>query len=120
MAQEFIFLLSEATMPLDGDMMRPRRLMMDERSRTVWVNQRELEPPLSANQFQLLWVLYQRNGQVVPRQELVQAVWGEEALGVTDQALDALIRRLRDRLAEIDPKHAYIITVRGHGLQLSF
>ena len=35
-----------------------------------------------------------------------------------DQALDALIRRLRDRLAEADPGHEYVVTVRGHGLRL--
>jgi DNA-binding response OmpR family regulator len=50
---------------------------------------------------------------------LIQAVWGEEdAVGVSEQALDALIRRLRDRLAAFDSEHNYIITVRGHGLRL--
>ena len=34
------------------------------------------------------------------------------------QALDALVRRLRDRLATIDSGHSYIVTVRGHGLRL--
>lgn len=120
LAQEFIYLVSEATMPLDEGMMRPRRLSMDERSRTVWVLQKQLEPPLSANQFSLLWTLYQRSGEVVPRQELIAAVWGREAVyGVSEQAFDALVRRLRDRLAEADPEHQYIITVRSHGLQLN-
>jgi DNA-binding response OmpR family regulator len=32
--------------------------------------------------------------------------------------MDALVRRLRDRLAELDPAHLYIETVRGHGLRL--
>jgi DNA-binding response OmpR family regulator len=63
--------------------------------------------------------LYENNGSVITRQELVNAVWGDEqSAGVSDQALDALIRRLRDRLAEIDPAHAYIVTVRGHGMRL--
>jgi DNA-binding winged helix-turn-helix (wHTH) protein len=39
-------------------------------------------------------------------------------VGVSEQALDALIRRLRDRLAAIDPTHTYVVTVRGHGLRL--
>ena len=51
--------------------------------------------------------------------QLVEDVWGEEdAIGVSEQALDALVRRLRDRLASIDPGHAYVVTVRGHGLRL--
>ena len=35
-----------------------------------------------------------------------------------EQAIDALVRRLRDRIAEIDEEHQYIITVRGHGFRL--
>jgi DNA-binding response OmpR family regulator len=64
-------------------------------------------------------LLFDHQGRVVSRDELVEHVWGEqEAIGVSEQALDALIRRLRDRLAALDPLHAYIITVRGHGLRL--
>ena len=60
-----------------------------------------------------------RDGLVVPREELVKEVWEEEeAYGVSDQALDALVRRLRDRLAEADPGHEYVVTIRGHGLRL--
>ncbi|HBF40900.1 MAG TPA: hypothetical protein DDW19_03760 [Anaerolineaceae bacterium] len=56
---------------------------------------------------------------MVQRDELISAIWEDEsASGVSEQALDALIRRLRDRLAEVDPNHQYIVTVRGHGLRL--
>ncbi|MCS6993128.1 MAG: winged helix-turn-helix domain-containing protein [Anaerolineales bacterium] len=117
--QEFQFLSSDATMPLQSLPARNGRLLLDIRARQVWLNQTQLTPPLSAQQFQLLWTLYQNAGQVVTREELVAAVWGEDqAAGVTDQALDALIRRLRDRLAAVDPSHNYIVTVRGHGLLL--
>ena len=119
LAQEFLFLSSDATMPIETGPLRNGRLMLDMRSRQVWVNQSQLTPPLSALQFHLLWVLYERQGQVVTREELVSAVWGDEqSVGVTDQALDALIRRLRDRLAAVDPSNPYIVTVRGHGLML--
>jgi DNA-binding winged helix-turn-helix (wHTH) protein len=119
LAQEFMYLSSDATMPLTEPMIRQGRLMLDMRSRRAWVNNQQLVPPLSALQFHLLWVLYEKQGQVVTRQELVSIVWGDEqSAGVSDQALDALIRRLRDRLAELDPTHPYITTVRGHGLRL--
>ncbi len=119
LSQEFIFLVSDSTMPVLGGGLLPRRLEMDAPSRTVWVNRKQLDPPLSANQFNLLLCLYQHEGEVVSRQELIRAVWGEEALGVSEQALDALVRRLRDRLAEVDPLHTYIVTVRSHGLRLN-
>ena len=119
LAQEFMFLSSDSTMPLETGPLRNGRLMLDMRSRQVWVNQQQMTPPLSALQFHLLWVLYERQGQVVTRQELVSSVWGDEqSAGVTDQALDALIRRLRDRLSAMDSANQYIMTVRGHGLTL--
>ncbi|KXK10963.1 MAG: winged helix family two component response transcriptional regulator [Chloroflexi bacterium OLB14] len=119
LAQQFMFLTSDATMPLAESGSRSGRLLMDQKSRQVWVNQQQLVPPLSAQQFKLLWLLYEKQGQVVPRADLVSIVWGEEqTIGVSDQALDALIRRLRDRLAVLDHGHQYINTVRGHGLRL--
>lgn len=119
LAQEFIFLTSDATMPLSDYVDLPGRLRLETRSRQVWVNEKLIDPPLSALQFQVLQVLYENQGQVMNRQMLVAAAWGEEeAVGVSDQALDALLRRLRDRIAEIDPTHAYIVTVRGHGIRL--
>lgn len=119
LAQQFLFLTSDATMPLLEGTAHTGRLMMDQKSRRVWVNQQQLVPPLSAQQFKMLWLLYESQGQVVTRPDLVAAVWGDEqAAGVSDQALDALIRRLRDRLAALDPTHQYISTVRGHGVRL--
>ena len=106
LAQKFVYLSADATLPLDLDESAPStgevlgRLRLDKRSRRVWIAENEVLPPLSVSQFRLLEILYRHNGLVVPRQELVNAVWGEEdATGVTEQAIDALVRRLRDRLA---------------------
>jgi DNA-binding winged helix-turn-helix (wHTH) protein len=119
LAQNFQYLTSDATVPLSENANRGGRLMMDPRSRRVWINQQQLVPPLSAQQFKLLWALYENQGQVLSRADLISLVWGEEqSAGVSDQALDALIRRLRDRLASLDPTHQYIDTVRGHGVRL--
>jgi len=120
LAQHFIYLSSDATMPLEAlplDMQK-RQLRVDIGARRVWVLEEELDPPLSASQFNLLRVLYEQSGEVVARTEIIQIVWGKAAEGVTEQALDALVRRLRDRLAEIDSTREYIVTVRGHGLRL--
>lgn len=130
LAQYFIFLSSDATMPLEGGVAAQAapqaaavpnnpRLHLDVRSRQVWVLDQELVPPLSAPQFRMLQILFENVQRVVSREELVDAIWGgEQAEGVSEQALDALVRRLRDRLAAVDPEHAYILTVRGHGIRL--
>jgi len=123
-AQKFVFLSSDATLPLEIDEFINEvapigRLIMDKKSRRVWIKGEEIIPPLSVSQFRLLEVLYQHRGRVVSREDLIAGVWGEEdAAGVTEQALDALVRRLRDRLASIDASHDYVVTVRGHGLRL--
>lgn len=118
LAQQFLYLTSDATVPLTEGEAHPGRLRLDLRSRRVWVDDHLIDPPLSALQFHVLRVLFENQGQVVDRQQLVTNAWGEEeAVGVSDQALDALLRRLRDRIATIDPVHPYIITVRGHGIR---
>ena len=123
LVQQFVFLSSDSTMPMDQrgrlNAAGKGKLRLDPRSRRVWVGEEELIPPLSVPQFNLLNLLYNQTGDVVSRQDLMLAVWGEEeAISVSDQAMDALIRRLRYRIEEKDPDHTYIITVRGHGVRL--
>ena len=118
--QNFLFLSSDATMPLAGippELMQAFRLRLEEDSKRVWVRGVELDPPLSAQQFSLLSVLYAKTGQVVSREELINAVWEEDTRWVTEQAFDALVRRLRERINALDPDYDYIVTVRGHGLR---
>jgi pSer/pThr/pTyr-binding forkhead associated (FHA) protein len=117
--QGFLYYASDATVPLSDGAGRPGKPVLDHKSRRVWVNQILLVPPLSAQQFRLLELLYENPGQVIGRVDLVTAVWGEDqAAGVSDQALDALLRRLRERLSALDPAQSFIDTVRGHGVRL--
>jgi len=123
LVQHFAYMSSDATMPLDTGVLpveKPRgRLRLDLQSRRVWVKDVEIVPPLSLQQFRLLQSLDRRRGEVVTRQELIDEIWGEdEAQGVSEQAFDALVRRLRERLLSLDPDLNYIVTVRGHGLRL--
>ncbi len=125
LAQKFVYLSADATLPLDVEgppaleVYEKKRLRIDKRSRRVWILDQEVLPPLSVSQYRLLAALYQNNGEIIPREQLVSEVWGEDdSIGVSEQALDALVRRLRDRLASIDPGHSFVITVRGHGLRL--
>jgi hypothetical protein len=117
---ELVFVSHDATLPLEGTAFgRVGRLRMDARSHQVWLAGKEIAPPLSAPQYRLLEVLYRQPSRVVPREEVIGHVWPDAAgAGVSEQAVDALVRRLRDRLAELDPDGAYIVTVRGHGFRL--
>lgn len=125
LAQEFVFLGQDATVPLSpGDFESSvisyfRRIRLEKDSRRTWVLNRELDPPLSLLQFKLLVLLFESAGRVISRSEVINFVWGsQESVGVTDQALDALVRRLRERISELDGQFDYIITVRGQGYRL--
>ena len=116
---KLLFVGVDATVPLMLDDTKGPGLRVDKVGRRVWVCGQELTPPLSVAQYRVLELLYDGQGRVCSRDEIVAAVWGrEEAAGVTEQAIDALIRRLRDRLAELDPEHQYVVTVRSHGFRL--
>lgn len=95
------------------------RLRLDPESRQVAIGGLALNPPLSLPQYRLLEILFASQGGVCTRNDVVEAVWPDAmGAGVSEQAIDALVRRLRDRLAEIDADHQYVVTVRGHGFRL--
>jgi DNA-binding response OmpR family regulator len=92
---------------------------LDREERRVVVAGQELVPPLSAAQYDFLSILAEEPGRVYSRGEIIAAVWSDvEPEGVSDDAIDALVRRLRHRLAEVDPDQEYIVTVRGYGFRL--
>jgi len=94
-------------------------LWIDKELREVWVEGERIDPPLSVVQFRLLLHLYENMGKPCSRTELINAVWPEYAEeGVSDAAIDSLVSRLRRRIAELDPHHQYIVTMRGYGFKL--
>lgn len=112
------FVDAGATAPLtfDNDKIG---LRLDKETRQVWINGILADPPLSLHQYRLLEVLWDSGGGVVTREQIVDAVWPEASgEGVSEQAIDALVRRLRERIAETDEEFRYIVTVRGHGFRL--
>jgi DNA-binding response OmpR family regulator len=107
-----------STAPLPSEKRAPG-LQLDGEAREVYIQGRLLSPPLSHAQFTLLALLSQEPGRVYSREDVVRAVWPEdEAQGVSDEAIDALVRRIRLRLRERDPDHEYITTIRGYGFKL--
>jgi hypothetical protein len=123
LAVRLAFVGAGATVPLVAPEESPAAsggLRLDKAQRRVWIGSHELEPPLSLAQYRLLELLCDAGGRVVSREEVVATVWPEAIEdGVSEQAIDALVRRLRDRLAELDATHDYVVTVRGHGFRLA-
>lgn len=119
LAVKLVFIGTGATMPLTFEPPKPARILeIDEAERSVSIRGKKLDPPLSLAQFRLLQLLYDADGAVCSRDDIVDVVWpGTEGLGVSEQAIDALVRRLRDRLIELD-EFNFVVTVRGHGFRM--
>src|SRR5580698_6157201 len=69
---------------------------------------------LTATEFRLLEFLMSRPGVVFSREQLLNAVWGQDR-AITDRAVDVYILRLRQKI-ETDPTNPGLIhSVRGFG-----
>jgi DNA-binding response OmpR family regulator len=73
---------------------------------------------LTKTEMKMLMHLMQRAEQVVPRDDLLSAVWNEDFFGDSN-IVDSYIRKLRRKL-EVDPANPVLIrTVRGSGYKFS-
>jgi two-component system, OmpR family, alkaline phosphatase synthesis response regulator PhoP len=70
---------------------------------------------LTRIEFQLLLVLLQADGRVLSRDQLLDALYGQDATEVLDRTIDVHVGRLREKLADDAESPRYITTVRGVG-----
>lgn len=70
---------------------------------------------LTATEFKLLAILFQRRGRVQTREELLDVVWGYDYMGY-GRTVDAHIKRLREKLGEAA---GMVETVRGVGYRFT-
>ena len=94
-------------------------LRLDPATHRVFVAGREIQPPLSREQYHLLAHLYEHAGQLCTRDEIIHAVWpNEESTGISEQAVDSLVHRVRERLRAAGSTKQLVVTVRGQGFRL--
>lgn len=74
---------------------------------------------LPSKLFPLLECLYNRRGEVVTRDELIDAVWGEEEC-VTVRTLNNLIVKIRQAIERTPDNPRYLVTVHGVGYRLEW
>lgn len=98
---------------------RLQGVWIDPDTDAVWVDSIRVEPPISARQFALLSLLEDNLGDIVSRRQIVDVVWRDVAAeGVTDDAVAALVKRLRARLRENPTGREWVEVVRGRGVRL--
>ena len=72
------------------------------------------EVKLSLKEFELLRALMSSAGKAVPRETLLERVWGDDFFG-DERTLDVHIRWLREKLEAAPSQPEHILTVRGVG-----
>ena len=113
--------------PVTGDCRRPpvgtlfvddeeqcRRFELDQRFDRFEVENASGTHELTSREVGLLRALLDREGQVVSRGELLEAVWGLHPETRT-RVVDSFIVRLRKHLEPDPSRPQYIVSVRGHG-----
>ncbi len=88
------------------------RLLIDFQRHQVLIDQRAID--LTATEFTILAMLARRPGWVFSRQQILDALWGDEK-AVLDRTVDVHIRNLREKMG---PTAALIRNVRGIGYKV--
>lgn len=80
-----------------------------------------LSQQLTASEFRLLQFFLKHEGEIIDRDRIIQTAWTSTKTteGVTDQALDQLIFRLRRKIEEDPNNPTHIVTVKGRGFRFS-
>jgi len=84
-------------------------IKIDREAYIVYLNDKKLVFP--RKEFELIYYLANKPGKVIPREQLLNSVWGEDVF-VGDRTVDVHVRKIREKLNE----YSYLIeTVKGVG-----
>jgi DNA-binding response OmpR family regulator len=92
------------------------RIEVDVSGRRVLVGGKLVE--MTAREFDLLHFFVTHPGRVLPRDQLMLAVWGSDHFG-TPRTVDNFVARLRSKLEEAPEAPHYFETVRGIGYRFN-
>jgi DNA-binding response OmpR family regulator len=71
--------------------------------------------PLTRVEFRLLQAILEADGRVLSRDQLLDAIYGQDQADILDRTVDVHIGRLRDKLGDDADQPRYVATVRGVG-----
>jgi len=97
--------------PILEEQLSVHEMQLNRLSQTISNGQKEVQ--LSPREFQLLDLLVQNRGQVLPREVILDRIWGFDA-DVSMKIIDATIKLLRKKL-DIIGKHELLQSIRGVG-----
>ena len=90
-------------------------LFIDPATKRVYKNGSELHN-LTKQEFRLMSYLNANKEKICDREEIIQSVWEiDENSGISDEAVDQLVTRLRGKIEQDKSNPQHLITVRGRG-----
>ena len=98
-----------------GDKIEIEELRIEPREVEAYVDGQSVE--LTPTEFRLLYALALDRGRVTTRDELLQRIWGRRETH-RDRTVDVFVRRLRDKIDRVAPRHTFIQTRYGVGYRL--
>jgi two-component system response regulator RegX3 len=103
---------SDAPVDLSRDSIVVGKIALDPDEHIVTIDGRPTSLPLK--EFELLHILLANAGRVLPRETLIDRVWGSDYVGDT-KTLDVHIKRLRSKIEDDPASPTRIVTIRGLG-----
>ena len=91
-------------------------LTVDPSRRQALLDGREID--LTANEFDLLYLLATNRGIVFTREGLMERVWGNDT-HITERSVDSLVKRVRRKLEDDGSEPRFILTVWGTGYKFA-
>jgi DNA-binding response OmpR family regulator len=98
-----------------GEPIEIEELRIDPREVQAYIDGKSAE--LTPTEFRLLYTLALDRGRVATRDELLQKIWGRRA-SHRDRTVDVFVRRLREKVDRLAPRHTFIQTRYGIGYKL--
>ena len=97
------------------------KIVYEEGSNEIKKGEVAFSDILTSSEFKLLKFLVQNEGKILERDEIVNTVWTElsSTAGVTEQALDQLIFRVRKKIEDNPNSPIHILTVKGRGFKFT-
>lgn len=107
---------SNRTNPVPND-----HIVFDTNTNEIKKGYLVLSDMLTPLEYRLLSYLLQHAEKIVTRDEIIQSVWKEDktTAGVTDQALDQLMFRLRKKIEDNPNSPTHLETVKGRGFRFT-
>jgi len=100
---------------------KTQQIIFDENTNEIKKGDLIVSDTLTSSEFKLLRLLIEQKNKILEKEEIITAVWGNQktTLGVTDQALDQLIFRLRKKIENNPNEPKHIQTVKGRGFKFA-